>query len=183
MTSLRVRIGEADRPQPQLLWDSVWDSQTGCADWAMAGDDEPLNRGGLRAKAALHTAIIVALFTDKRCPDQHPHRKFIGDDDPRGWWGDDIDVRADLGEDELGSLLWIYERAPLNEEVRRFVEVAAHEALAPLIRQGVAARIDVEATMQAAVNRIDLSVQVYGRDNQIIHREQFSDIWKQASAT
>lgn len=182
MTQLRVRIGEADKPQPQLLWDSVWDTKNGFADWAMADATETQNRGGLRAQAALHTAIVLALFTDKRVPNDHPHRKFIAGDDPRGWWGNDIDVRADLGEEELGSLIWVYERAPLDEEIRRFVEVAAQEALHPLIKQGAAARIDVQAVIAAAFNRLELAIQVYGRDGQKTFDIRFDDVWKQAVA-
>lgn len=118
MSALRVRIGEGDRQQPALLWDSVWSPLNGDADWAIADATETQNRGGLRAQAALHTAIVLALFTDRRIPDQHPLRKYVAGDDPRGWWGNGADVRADLGEEELGSLLWVFERAVLTEAIR-----------------------------------------------------------------
>lgn len=178
---LRVRIDEGNDPQPQLLWDSIWRPADGFADWAIAGPTEKLNRGGLQATQALHTAIILCLFSDKRCPDDHPLRKLIDDSDLRGWWGDGIDVRADLGETELGSLLWILERAPLDEEYRRWAEQIATEALAPLIAQGAAARIDVTAIAEAAFDRLDLLVQVYGRDGTQIYDYRFDDLWKQAA--
>lgn len=183
MAPLRLRIGEGDKPQPNLHWDSVWDTENGVADWALADASETQNRGGLRAQAGLHTAIMLALFSDKRVPEDHPHRKFVDGDDLGGWWGNTIDLRADLGEEELGSLIWIYARAPLNEEVRRFVEVAAQEALAPLIKQGAATRIDVRAEIHSAVNRIDLTVQVYGRDGQRVYSQRFSDLWQQAAGS
>jgi hypothetical protein len=69
MPSLRVRISESDDAQPSLQWDIVWSPPGGIADWAPADVDEKQNHGGLRAKAALHTADIIALFTDKRMPD------------------------------------------------------------------------------------------------------------------
>lgn len=181
MTQLRVRIGEGDKPQPELLWDSVWDKWSGGADWALADADETLNRGGLRAKEALATAIVLALFTDKRIPEQHPFRKYVDDGDPRGWWGDDIDVRSDLGEDELGSLLWVFARAPLTDAVILEVETTAREALSCLIKQGVAVRIDVQAIAERAFGRCDLIVKVYGRDGQMIHDVRFDDIWRQVS--
>lgn len=181
MAGLRVRIGEADRPQPGLLWDSVWKPEKGVADWSVAQPDETQNRGGLRAKGALHTAIVLALFTDKRIPEQHPLRKYVASDDPRGWWGDDVDVRSDAGEAELGSLLWVFERAVLTEQVRLEAIAAAQEALHCLIEQGAAARIDVQADMAAAFNRLDMTVQIYGSDSQMSFVAKFEDIWAQAS--
>jgi phage gp46-like protein len=182
MAEVRVRIGEGEKPQPNLLWDSVWSPPEGAADWAIAGADEPLNRGGLRSKAALSTAIVLALFTDRRIPDQHPLRKYVTSSDPRGWWGNDIDVRADLGEEELGSLLWVFARAVLTEQIRLEVIACAQEALQCLINQGAAVRIDVQAQIEPALNRCDLFVQVYGRDGSKIHDVRFNDIWQQTVA-
>lgn len=181
MAMLRVRIDEGSDKQPILLWDSVWSPPDGMADWAIAGTDEPDNRGGLRSKAALHTAIILALFTDKRMPDDHALKYLIDDGDQRGWFGDAVDVRADLFEDEMGSLLWIFERAPLTEDIRKWVERLALEALMPLIKQGAAARIDAQATAQFAVGRVDLAVQIYGRDGQKTYDHRFEDIWQQTA--
>lgn len=182
MTQLRVRIGEGDKTQPALLWDSVWSPQNGYADWAMADATETQNHGGLRSQAMLHTAIVLALFTDRRIPDQHPLRKYVASDDPRGWWGNDIDLRADLGEEELGSLLWVFERIVLTEAIRLEVIAITQDALHCLIKQGVAARIDVQAQTEPAFNRLDLFVQVYGRDGSVIYDVRFDDVWKQASA-
>lgn len=178
---LRVRIDEGSQPQPSLLWDSVWSPWRGQADWAMAGADEPQNRGGLQAKAALHTAIVIALFTDRRIARDHPLFYLVEDGDQRGWWGDGVDVRADLFEDEMGSLLWVFERAILTEDIRRWVEVIALEALQPLINQGAAVRIEVQAVAQFAINRVDLAVQLYGRDGALIYDTRFADIWKQTA--
>ena len=181
MASLRVRIDEGSDDQPILLWDSIWSPRDGMADWAIAGADEPQNRGGLRSKAALHTAIILALFTDRRMPDDHPLRYLIDDGDSRGWFGDGVDIREDLFEAEMGSLLWIFERAPLTEDIRKWVESLAIEALMPLIKQGVAARIEAQAIAQFAANRVDLAVQVYGRDGAQTYNQRFDDIWQQAT--
>lgn len=181
MASLRVRISEGSTAQPILLWDSVWQPALGYADWSLAGDDEPQNRGGLRSKAALHSAIVQMLFTDRRMPENHPLQRFVADADPRGWWGDGVDVRDDLFETDLGSLLWVFERSILTEEVRRWVEAITLEALSPLIRQGAAMRIDAQATSQQAFNRCDIAVQVYGRDGTRAYNHRFEDIWRQTA--
>ena len=181
MASLRVRINEGEDVQPILLWDSVWSPQQGAADWAIAVGDEPQNQGGLRSKAALHTAIIIALFTDRRMPDDHSLRYLIDDGDQRGWFGDAIDIRDDLSEGDMGSLLWIFERAHLTEDIRKWVEALALEALMPLIKQGVAAKIEAQAVAQFATNRVDLAVQVYGRDGKQTYDHRFDDIWQQTA--
>ncbi len=177
---LRIRISEGDQPQANLIWDSQWRPPEGMADWAVSDGTEPQNKGGLRAKAALHTAIVLLLFTDKRIPDNHPLRYLVENGDPRGWWGDKVDVREDLNETELGSLLWIFERATLTEEIRRWVESIALDALSPLIAEGAAVRIDVQAIAEFALDRVDLAVQIYGRDGTKVYDQRFADIWKQS---
>jgi phage gp46-like protein len=183
MTMLRVRISEGETPQANLLWDSQWHPPYGVADFALAVADEPQNRGGLRAKAALHTAIVLALFTDRRIPADHPLRYLVEGGDPRGWWGDGVDVRTELAETEMGSLLWVFERAPLTEAIRRWVEAIALDALAPLITQGAAVRIEAQATAEFAMDRLDLSIQVYGRDGSKSYDIRFDDIWRQTATS
>jgi phage gp46-like protein len=183
MAMLRVRISEGDDVQPTLLWDSIWAPWKGCADWKIADTDEAHNRGGLRAKGALHTAVTICLFTDKRVPEDHPHAKLVDGDDPRGWWGDGEDIRPELGEREMGSLLWIYERAHLNDEIRRWVEAEALDALATLIFQGVATKIEAIATRPTNPNQLNLEVRIYGADGSMTFNEMFEDIWKQSQTT
>lgn len=177
--TLRVRIDEGGAPQPLLLWDSVWVPALGFADWALAGPDETQNRGGLRAKAALATAVVLALFTDVRCPDDHPLR-YLADGDQRGWWGDGIDVRTDLGEAPLGSLLWLLERAPLTSEiVSRWAPTIVKDALAPLVRQLAVTRIDVETSANETQSRLEILIRLYGRDGEKIFDERFAAVWQQ----
>jgi phage gp46-like protein len=178
-SSVRIRISEGTDAQPILLWDSVWVPWLGSADWAIADADEPQNQGGLRSKAALHTAVILSLFTDKRIPDDHPLRYLVGDDQ-RGWWGDGVDVDASQSETDMGSLLWVFERAPLTRDITRWVEAIALDALAPLIRQGLCVRIEAQATAEYAVDRCDLAIQLYGRDGSQVYSFRFDDIWKQS---
>lgn len=182
MASPRIRINEGNDPQPQLLWDSIWDSARGFADWAIATAAEVLNIGGLSATAALQTAVVIQLFTDRRMPANHPLRKYVRGDDLRGWWGDGVDVRTDLGESEMGSLLWALAAAPLNEDTRRWTESLALDALQTLIDQKVAARITAQAVMDQAAGRMDLSIRIYRADGTLAVDRRFDDIWNQLDA-
>ena len=183
MATLQVRISEGDDEQPLLLWDSIWAPWKGYADWQIADAVEKHNRGGLRARGTLHTAVIICLFTDKRIAPDHPLAYLVDGDDPRGWWGDGEDIHAELGEREMGSLLWVFERAPLNEEIRRYVEAEALDALSTLIFQGVAVKIEAVATRPANVNRLNLDVRMYGGNGSVIYDFKFEDIWRQSVTT
>lgn len=176
-----VRIDEGEQEQPNLLWDSRWWPWRGQADWAIADATESQNRGGLSAKAALHTAVVLCLFTDRRIAKDHPLFHLVEDGDQRGWFGDGVDVRADLHEGEMGSLLWVFERSYLNEEIRRSVEIYALEALNPLIGQGAAVRIEAQAEIRFGFNGVDLSIQIYGRDGSRLYDYKFEDIWAQTA--
>lgn len=177
---MRIRIDEGAAPQPLLLWDSVWQPFQGFADWALAEPDETQNAGGLRAKASLASAVTLALFTDVRCPDDHPLRYLADGDDLRGWWGDGIDVRADLGEAPLGSLLWLLERAPLTSEiVQRWAPQFVRDALAPLIKRQVCVRIEVETVASEINARLEIYVRLYGRDGTRIFDQRFDVVWQQ----
>ena len=179
MSAIWFRLNEGGDAIPIKLWDSVWNALEGQADWSLAEPDEAQNRGGLRAKAALHTAVVLALFSDVRCPDNHP-LFYLADGDPRGWWGDGIDVREDLGEAPLGSLLWLLERAPLTSEiVSRWAPAFTQDALALLLKQGVATRLEVETAANELQSRLEITVRLYGRDGARIFDERFAAVWQQ----
>lgn len=187
MPPLRIRQAEGCDGDPYLAWDTVWSADRiaieNSADWVLAGADEPSNRGGLQAKAGLATAAVLCLFTDRRCPPDHP-LAYLADGDPRGWWGDAVDVDAAAGETELGSLLWLLARAPLTgpkgEEMRRWAEVFAAEALETLRTQGVVARIACVATLNEARERVELQVGLYASDGTTLFDRRFEQIWEQA---
>ncbi len=172
---INVRIDEGCAPQPELLWDAVWNSATGFADWQVAQPSEPLNAGGLRAMRPLDTAVILALFTDRACPPNHPLAP--PDGDLRGWWGDGVDVRADLGEGPLGSLLWLLEQSILDPVATpRWAVAFAQDALAGLVTQGAAASVAVQAYANPP-DRLDLAVQLYAKSGAVLFNQRFADIW------
>lgn len=182
--ALTVRIDEGEQKQPTLFWDSVWHPWRGQADWALADADETQNQGGLRAKAALHTAAVLCLFTDKRISKDHPLFHLVEDGDQRGWFGDGVDVRDDLHETEMGSLLWIFERSYLNDEIVRHVELEAQIALQCLIDQGACVRIDCVAERRPAPgDGVNLDIKMYGRDGSRLYDYKFQDIWGQTANT
>jgi phage gp46-like protein len=172
---INVRIAEGCKPQPQLLWDTVWNSAGGFGDWAVAAPGEPLNCGGLRAMRPLSTAVALALFTDKACPANHPLAP--ADGDLRGWWGDGVDVRADLGEAPLGSWLWLLERQVLDPAATpRWAISFALDALSPMIGQQSVVNTAAQAYVDRP-SRLDLAVQLYGQDGALIYSQRYNDIW------
>ncbi len=78
----------------------------------------------LETDDGLTTAIIISLYTDRRADDADvlPDENNI---DKRGWWGDK--VSPDVEGDEIGSKLWLLERAKTTSAdavptVERYVE-------------------------------------------------------------
>jgi phage gp46-like protein len=92
-------------------------------------------------------------------------------------------VRGDLGETELGSLLWLLERAPLTPDIERWARQLGLEALAPLKSQGiqgsVVVRIDCKAVAVPEQGRLELSVDLFGRDGAKVYERRFDLIWQQ----
>jgi phage gp46-like protein len=181
MANVVIRAAEGCADDVNVQWDSVWDAARGYADWALAGADEPSNRGGLQSRAALETAVVLCLFTDKRVPPDHP-LYYLTDGDVRGYFGDGIDVRTDLFETELGSHLWLLERAPLTIKglsAGVWAVQFANEALAPLRDQGACVRIEVSAEVNELQSRVELSVALFGRDGLQIYNRNFDVLWNQ----
>lgn len=100
-------------------------------------------RGGLRRRAGdlladggLESAVMLSLFTGRRVDGQ------------RGWWGDTVAV---VPGDEFGSRLWTLSREVDRPTVlRACAEEYASEALAWLVEDQVAERVDVIAESASA---------------------------------
>jgi len=103
--------------------------------------DLGVEAGRLALDDGLTTAIVVSLFTDRRArSDDAPPDGPQGD--RRGWWGDLV---AATEGDQIGSRLWLLAREKqLPSVVARAREYAA-EALAWLVEDGIAAKIEVTA--------------------------------------
>lgn len=104
---------------------------------------------------SLRTAVILSLFLDRRARDDDALPD--GGSDRRGWWADTImpmtegmlalhdGARSPRGPDQIGSRLWLLSRELQVREVVRRAHDYAVEALAWLIEDGHASRVEVRA--------------------------------------
>lgn len=183
MVAIRFRDTEACERQPQLLWDTVWiqrlDASGGYGDWILAGaNDQAESRGGLRAEAALHTATLLCLFTDRQAEDEDVLP--TNDGDRRGWWGDSIRLEEEPAGVLLGSRLWLLERAVLTDRTPAIAKEYAAEALAVLVEQGAVARTDVEVSVDRTAGALFIVVRHFSHDGARVYDQRFGVLWEQS---
>lgn len=159
-----------DEAPALLAPDILLDGEMG--DFALADGAEAWNRGGLRAREALKTAVIICLLSDARAAAD----ELRDGDDNRGWPGDSFD-RAD-GEVAIGSKLWLLRRRTLDAiETPRLAEDYALASLRVLIDQGAAAKATATATADMTFNHLDLAVTLTDRDGATLVGQQFKVLW------
>ena len=89
----------------------------------------------------LETAVIISLFTDRRAsPEQIPVE--LPQDDLRGYWGD---ISNATPSDQTGSLLWLLAREKQLPQVLGRAQQYCREALAWMVEDLVATRVEVTA--------------------------------------
>jgi phage gp46-like protein len=95
---------------------------------------------GLEHDPGLTTPVIISIFTDARAldGDEIPD----GSGDPRGWWGD---TYPDVEGHQLGSRLWLLERATSVASTFRFARDRGRDALRWLVEDGIAVSVDCQA--------------------------------------
>jgi phage gp46-like protein len=125
-----------------------WNSELGAADFAVVQNDLATDDG-------LETSVFLSLFTDRRADDNDVLPD--GDTDRRGWWGDAVAV---VEGDKHGSRLWLLARSKQTQETIRRAEEYAREALAWLVEDRVAARVDVTAEV-VRTGVLGLTVTIY----------------------
>ncbi len=182
MVAVNLRVAEGCQTLPFPFWDSVWNEAQGSCDWALAAPSEISNVGGLQARSALATAVILCLLTDAYVPPSNPLSQFIDPNDARGWWGDGVDVRTDLGETTLGSYLWTLQRAVATDQVAQLAQAEAIRALSPLIGQMSVVGVNAQASVSPRNNALWLAVQLYGRNGVLVYARQWDDFWNQLAA-
>ncbi len=159
--------------EPSLAPDLVWDGIMG--DLALAEPGEVANRGGLRARAALETAVLICLMSDARAD---PEELRDGDIN-RGWPGDTFDVDTAVGEAPIGSKLWLLQRSTVDAvDTPRRAEAYALAALQPLLDQGAAAAVIAKAEADPARNRLSLDVTLTDRAGSVLVSRRFSLLWQ-----
>lgn len=125
----------------------TWDADAFAADLL-------LQQGQLASDEGMRTAILISLFSDARAPEdaELPERG----DDRRGWWGDSYatDAGPDAGSardpQRIGSLLWLLRRAKVTSQTLLTARQYAEQALAWLVRDGVASAVRVVTEAQFA---------------------------------
>jgi phage gp46-like protein len=134
---------------------------------------------GLATDRDLETAVILSLFTDALAREDDVIPDLT--DDRRGWWGN---WESPEGL-ELGSRLWLLSREKSTEETRRRAEEYAAEALAWLLTDGVAARVDVEAEYLEVgpVPPATLALRIrIVRDDGSVYEQRYAWAWEQLVA-
>ncbi|MCY1532985.1 Phage protein GP46 [compost metagenome] len=135
----------------------------GC-DLAFDGNDLQLDDG-------LSTAILISLFSDRRAriDDTLPGATT----DRRGWWAD---AYAQIPGDQIGSRLWLLGREKELAEPMRRAKEYVQEALAWLIADGIAVRVDVVPTVpRRGVLNLAITVQ---RADGSRENHQFDVLWE-----
>lgn len=97
--------------------------------------------------SGLENAVLMSLFLDARDPNASAF-----DEDPRGYWA------SEFLPFPWGSLLWKLAREKPSQALAKQTERYAAEALAWMVRQGVAERVDVRCSFEK--DRILLGVNV-----------------------
>lgn len=114
----------------------TWFLEDGGADFTVAANDLVVDDG-------LETTVFLSLFTDRRAEDGDVLP--TGEVYRRGWWGDAFPV---VPGDRFGSRLWLLARAKQVPETLVRAEEYAKEALAHLVEDRVAERVEVTAVFE-----------------------------------
>lgn len=138
-----------------------WNGST--ADLLIKGGDLVLDEG-------LQTATVISLFSDRRA---RADDKLPGDDtDRRGWPGD---AWPDVIGDLIGSRLWLLGREKQLVETLRRARDYARESLSWQIEDGIAASVDVSASVPRA-GVLALSITISRRDGGT-ENHRFDVLW------
>lgn len=103
--------------------------------------DYEVSAGSLASSHDIKTAVLISLFSDRRAEadDALPNP----DGSLRGWWGDVLSGRR------IGSRLWLLGREKQLRSVVVRAKNYAEEALAWLVEDGVAKKVQVTAYIAA----------------------------------
>lgn len=140
-------------------------------------DDQPLTilvdgqpvALGLDSAEPLVRSVLISLFTWRRANPDDP----LPADARQGWWGDSYPVEPN---DRTGSRLWLLARSKLTDDTARRAREYAEEALAWLVQDGVAARVQV-STERQGLDRLAMRCQIYRHDGRLATDVRFTNAW------
>lgn len=121
---------------------------------------------------ALAQAVLISLLSWRRAEDGDP---LPSAGERNGWWADGFAGDGDL----FGARTWILLRNRATVDAASAARQYAQEALAWLITDGLAARIDAQASV--AGDALGLTVQVWRDDGTGISL-RFADLWSAINA-
>jgi phage gp46-like protein len=117
----------------KILWDNDFQE----------GDIKYLG-GDLVRELGIETAVMMSLYTDRRANTDDTLPDSLSED-RRGWWGDQV---TEFDGDQIGSRLWLLERAKTTEDNLSDAKFYIEESLQWLLDDGVAQDIEVEVERQ-----------------------------------
>jgi phage gp46-like protein len=118
----------------------------------------PLQVYALGLEDTLQTAILISLFTNKRAGKDITLP--LGQDHRQGWVGAAFTRNA--AGDDWGSLLWTIYVSKSTTQILERARFYAQEALAWLVRDGLAQRVVVDAEWHGQLSqRLALRIQLY----------------------
>ena len=123
---------------------------------------------GMVPKDKLVRAAIVSLFTWRRA-----NADDVTDGQKMGWWGD---TTAEIANDRIGSRLWLLAREKLLPATINRAREYAQEALAWMIDDGLASRIEVQAE-RFGQSGIALTATIYRSDGRTTSL-RFDNVWE-----
>lgn len=141
-----------------------------------------LTQGRLATDDGLRTAVLISLFSDARAAEDATLPE--AGDDRRGWWGDALartagpEAGTARDPERIGSLLWLLARSKITDAVLARAHQACHEALAWLLRDGIAAAVRV--VVEAQGDRLAIAVEIDRPSGPGRHRYDFT--WDASAA-
>lgn len=120
-------------------------------------------------EVSLGNLALCLLGTDRRCEDSEIP---LGDDDPRGWWGDDFGGPT-------GSRLWLLQRSATTQDAATLAESYIIEALQPMIDQGMVESLSVSASLVGSQLRAEV---VFTRPDGSKVSQKWVDLWAALAA-
>jgi phage gp46-like protein len=139
--------------------------------------DIKFSGGDLIRELGLRTAVMMSMYTDRRADPSDVLPDSLNND-RRGWWGDQINL--DYEDDQIGSRLWLLERAKTTEQTLADAKFYTEECLQWMIDDEVVQDIEVEIERQ---NRKDGTATLAGRisikqSDGTNKAFKFDDLWK-----
>lgn len=123
---------------------------------------------GMAQEDPLIRAVIVSLFTWRRANSDD-----VTEGQKMGWWGD---LTAEVANDRIGSRLWLLSREKMLPATLNRAREYAQEALAWMIEDGLASRIEVQAE-RFGTTGLALAATIYRDDGQVASL-RFDNVWE-----